>query len=175
MDKNRLKIKEQVEADIKKEMQPVPEGEAEPVAEVVKEVKQPPPPPPKKMRKFPQFMIYFQVFDIATRKPIVEFEDYSESKIKASAVKEELNGHKNRLLASKFEKDVMAPLFSIHEGYSWAYLVTKKNWLIFSRLISILSEAFKNVRNQQVLRRYHRFSKDFGGGGHAGGGHQAKS
>lgn len=148
MDKNRLRIKEQVEADIKKEMQPVKEDEVAPGAEMVKEVKEP---PQKKLRKFPQFLIYFHVFDIATRKPIVEFEDYSESKIKASAVKNEFEGHKARLLASKYEKDILTPIFSVHEGYSWSYFVTKKNWVIFREFISVLPQKDQELRNRHLL------------------------
>jgi hypothetical protein len=158
MDKNRLRIKEQVEADIKKEMQPVATEEGEPGAEPVKEVKQPP--PPKKVRKFPQFLIYFHVFDIATRKPVVEFEEYSESKVKGSAVKSELEGHKTRLLATKYEKDVLMPLFSIHEGYNWSYYVTKKNWVIFREIISVLFQEDQVLRNQHLLRCNYRFPQD---------------
>jgi hypothetical protein len=136
MDKNRLKIKEQVEADIKKEQQPVKSDEQEEGGENVKEAKKEP--QPQKLRKFPQFMIYFHVYDIATRKAIVEFEDYSESKIKSKAVKEELTGHRTRLLSSKYEKDVLTPLTTIYDGYNWFFYVTKNNWVIFRKLKSIL-------------------------------------
>ncbi len=132
MNKNRLKEKEQTVAEINKERQPQQEEGAERVIEAKREL------PAPKIRKFPQFMVYFQVYDIASRDTIVEFEDCSESTIKSKAVKEELSGHRTRLLSNKYTREVPTLLPTIYEGYHWHFYVTINNWIIFREIKSIL-------------------------------------
>ena len=122
MDQQKVKLKEQVEAEIKRERNAELAGE---VAEEVPEVKE------KKIRTIPEFLIYFQIYDIATKKQIVLFENYAECPLKASTVRNEFKGHLEMTLLTKFERETLTQLNSAQEGYGWVFFVNKKNWIYF--------------------------------------------
>ena len=135
MDPARLKIKEQVEAEVRKDMNKIvddtegePTGPSKPVETQEK----------MRPREIPMFMIYFQIYDNVTKSSIVEFEDFSTSRVKSAMVKKEAKDVLQRIIASKQEKDVTLSSPSGFENHNWTYSVTKKNWIFMRWLISFL-------------------------------------
>ena len=122
MDQRKLKQKEQVEAEIKREKNAEVAGD---VPENIPEIKE------KKIRTIPEFLIYFQIYDIATKNKIVLFENYDDCKAKSSAVRNEFKGHLELTLLTKFERETLTQLNSTQEGYGWVFFVNKKNWIYF--------------------------------------------
>ena len=149
MDPARLKIKEKVEAELKKMQQPVVEEEGDGEEGEVAEVR--PPPKPTRVRKYPSFLLYFQAYDIATKKKFLEFEDFSESKVKVGMVKNEFEGQLARLLAAKYAKDQATRLVSTILDHEWVYYVNNKNWIYFRKLSSIFPQEEQVLRNQQLF------------------------
>lgn len=144
MDPDRLKLKEKVEQDIRKDMNKVPEdGGAEGAAGEV-QVQAVAPEKPKQ-REVPMFLIYFQIFDNVTKKNIVEFEDFSTSKVKPSMVKAEAATTLNVIVATKQEKDTTLTKPSAFDNHNWMYQVTKKNWVMMRGLNSLLSQKVQAV------------------------------
>lgn len=120
MDAQKIKLKEQVEAEIKREKQ---EGVG--LQPKIPEVKE------KKVRTIPEFLIYFQIYEIATKGKIVLFENFEDCKAKPSAIRNEFKNHLEMTLQTKFEKDTVTQLNSTNEGYGWVFFVSKKNWIYF--------------------------------------------
>ena len=120
MEKRKLAQKEAVEAEIKREMNAEEPQQNEEI-EVIE----------RKPKTIPEFLVFFQVYEIATKKEITTFENYKETDAKPSEVKKEYKMHVKMVLMSKFEKEKMLPLTSDLEGFGWVFLVTKKNWIIF--------------------------------------------
>ena len=124
MSKRRIANKEAVEALLKRSIQPEDEeGEIVEKKKVI--IKK------KKIRKIPQFIIYFEIYDIATKKKIAQFDDFSECKVKPSQVKNEFKGQIDLVLNTKFEKNVAVPMNSIFDDHGWMSYVNKKNWIFF--------------------------------------------
>ena len=134
MDPKKLEEKERVEQEIKKEAN-IPKDldgdEAADKPEIKKEEKT-----ATSLRQIPMFMIYFQVYDMVSKKTIVEFEDFSNSKVKSSFVKKETQTIIERVTASKQEKNRTVQTPSKFEGHAWMYMVNDKNWLFLRNLIS---------------------------------------
>lgn len=137
-------MKEKIEQDIRKDMNKVPEegeveGEAEPVPKepVVREK--------MKQREVPMFLIYFQIFDNVTKKNIVEFEDFSSSKVKPSLVKKDAQATLDRIIASKTPKETTLGTPAAFENHNWTYHITKKNWVIMRELISFFAQKVQKV------------------------------
>lgn len=135
MDPDRLKLKEKVEAEVRKDMNKVVEDETdEAKQQEVQEQKE-----PVKKRLLPSFMIYFQIYDIVTKGPIVEFEDFSTSRVKSSLVKKEVNEIVLRIIANKQEKDITVQTPSGFENHVWMCTVNKKNWITLRKIKSVFS------------------------------------
>lgn len=149
MDPNRLKLKEQYEQEIRKDMNKVPEeGDAEaplPVQTQAQTTEKQEP------RQVPMFMLYFQIFDNVSKKNIVEFEDFSTSRVKSSLVKKEAKDVLARILATKVEKDTTMHMPSGFENHNWVYQVTKKNWVMMCKISSVPPQEVKKVRNRLIL------------------------
>lgn len=122
MDAQKLKLKEQVEAEIKREQTAAAEGQ---VVEKVPEVKE------KKIRTIPEFLVFFQIYEIATKSKIVLFENFEDCKAKPAAIRNEFKNHLDLTLQTKFDRETMTQLNSTQEGYGWVFFVNKKNWIYF--------------------------------------------
>lgn len=132
MNAETLKKKEAVEGELKREAQKalLPPGEAEAgggEARAVKDEKAPG--GQKQPRKFPKFLVFFQMQDFALKKKIVSFKETSNLKVSAGGIAEEFESVLARIMATRLELEKSLPIPSRFEGVRWCYYVNKKKWI----------------------------------------------